>query len=79
MQVDANTSYYDFMKSQPAWFQDESLGPIRGKIFRESGMSPEQFRAASIDGFNRPMTIQQMAENDKLVADYLAKINYKIN
>ena len=79
MQVDANTSYYDFLKSQPAWFQDESLGPIRGKIFRESGMSPEQFRAASIDGFNRPMTIQQMAENDKLVADYLAKINYKIN
>lgn len=79
MQVDANTSYYDFMKSQPAWFQDEALGPIRGKIFRESGMSPEQFRAASIDGFNRPMTIQQMAENDKLVADYLAKINYKIN
>ena len=79
MQVDANTSYYDFMKSQPAWFQDEALGAIRGKIFRESGMSPEQFRAASIDGFNRPMTIQQMAENDKLVADYLAKINYKIN
>lgn len=79
MQVDASTSYYDFLKSQPAWFQDESLGPIRGKIFRESGMSPEQFRAASIDGFNRPMTIQQMAENDKLVADYLAKINYKIN
>ena len=79
MQVDANTSYYDFLKSQPAWFQDEALGPIRGKIFRESGMSPEQFRAASIDGFNRPMTIQQMAENDKLVADYLAKINYKIN
>lgn len=79
MQVDANTSYYDFLKSQPAFFQDEALGPIRGKIFRESGMSPEQFRAASIDGFNRPMTIQQMAENDKLVADYLAKINYKIN
>ena len=79
MQVDASTSYYDFLKSQQAWFQDEALGPIRGKIFRESGMSPEQFRAASIDGFNRPMTIQQMAENDKLVADYLAKINYKIN
>lgn len=74
MQVDANTSYYDFLKSQPAFFQDEALGPIRGKIFRNSGLTPEEFRAASIDGFNRPMTIQQMAEMDERVADYLSKM-----
>jgi SPP1 gp7 family putative phage head morphogenesis protein len=71
MQIDANTTYYDFLKQQPAWFQDEALGPIRGKIFRNAGMSPEEFRAASVDGFGRPLTLKEMAEADKRVAEYL--------
>lgn len=70
-QVDASTSYYDFLKQQPAWFQDEALGPVRGKIFRNSGISPEEFRVISVDGFGRPLTLQQMADLDKRVADYL--------
>ncbi|EMV0704242.1 minor capsid protein [Salmonella enterica subsp. enterica serovar Typhimurium] len=70
-QVDASTTYYDFLKQQPAWFQDEALGPVRGKIFRNSGISPEEFRVISVDGFGRPLTLQQMAELDKRVADYL--------
>lgn len=72
MQVDANTSYYDFLKSQPAWFQDEALGPVRGKIFRNAGMTPDEFRAASVDGFGRPLTLKEMAEMDSKVADYLS-------
>lgn len=79
MQVDANTSYYDFLKSQPAWFQDSALGAVRGKIFRNSGMTPDEFRAASVDGFGNPMTLKQMAEMDDKVAGYLAKINYDTN
>lgn len=71
MQVDASTTYYDFLKQQPAWFQDEALGPIRGKIFRNSGISPEEFRTISVDGFGRPLTLNQMAELDSRVADYL--------
>lgn len=78
-QVDANTSYYEFLKQQPAWFVDEALGPIRGKIFRNSGMTPDEFRAASVDGFGRPLTLREMAEMDNKVADYLAKIDYKTN
>lgn len=70
-QVDASTSYYDFLKQQPAWFQDEALGPVRGKIFRNSGISTEEFRVISVDGFGRPLTLQQMADLDKRVADYL--------
>lgn len=70
-QVDAKTSYYDFLKQQPAWFQDEALGPVRGKIFRNSGISPEEFRVISVDGYGRPLTLQQMADLDKRVADYL--------
>lgn len=70
-QVDASTTYYDFLKQQPAWFQDAALGPVRGKIFRNSGISPEEFRTISVDGFGRPLTLNQMAELDSRVADYL--------
>ncbi|HAF0508257.1 TPA: hypothetical protein G9W65_004430 [Salmonella enterica subsp. enterica serovar Typhimurium] len=70
-QIDASTTYYEFLKQQPAWFQDEALGPVRGKIFRNSGISPEEFRVISVDGFGRPLTLQQMADLDKRVADYL--------
>lgn len=71
MQVDANTSYYEFLKSQPAAFQDAALGVSRGKIFRNAGMTPEEFRAASVDGFGNPLTLKQMAEMDDRVARYL--------
>lgn len=70
-QVDASTTYYEFLKQQPAWFQDEALGPTRGKIFRNSGISPEEFRVISVDGFGRPLTLNEMADLDKRVADYL--------
>lgn len=71
-QVDADTSYYEFLQMQPAWFQDEALGPVRGNIFRNSGMTAEEFRAASVDGFGRPLTLREMAENDKRVAKFLS-------
>lgn len=71
MQIDANTTYYDFLKQQPAWFQDQALGPVRGAIFRNAGMTPEEFRVASVDGFGRPLTLKEMAETDKRVRDYL--------
>lgn len=70
-QVDASTTYYDFLKQQPAWFIDEALGPVRGKIFRNSGISPEEFRVISVDGFGRPLTLNEMAALDDRVADYL--------
>ena len=70
-QVSADTTYYEFLRQQPAWFQDEALGPVRGKIFRNSGISPEEFRVISVDGFGNPLTLKQMAELDKRVADYL--------
>lgn len=70
-QVSADMTYYDFLKQQPAWFVDKALGPVRGAIFRNAGMTPEEFRVASVDGFGRPLTLREMAEVDKRVADYL--------
>ncbi|MGL6141539.1 MAG: minor capsid protein, partial [Enterobacterales bacterium] len=71
MQVSADMSYYEFLRNQPAAFQDAALGPVRGKIFRNAGMTPEEFRVASVDAFGRPLTLKEMAELDKRVADYL--------
>lgn len=70
-QVDASTTYYDFLKQQPAWFVDEALGPTRGKVFRNSGISPEEFRVISVDAFGRPLTLKEMAALDDRVAEYL--------
>lgn len=41
--VDANTSYGDFLKRQSAAFQDEVLGPTRGKLFRDGGLTLDKF------------------------------------
>lgn len=70
-QIDADTTYYEFLKKQPAWYQDAALGPVRGKIFRNSGVTPEEFRSISIDGFGRPLTLKEMSALDERVAEYL--------
>lgn len=72
--ISADISYYEFLKRQPAFFQDEALGPVRGKIFRNSGISPEEFRTISTDGFGRPLTLNEMAALDERVAEYLRNI-----
>lgn len=73
-QVDASTTYYEFFAKQPAWWQDEAIGPVRGKIFRNSGISPEEFRTISVDGFGRALSLNEMAALDKRVADYLENL-----
>lgn len=70
-QVDASTGYYGWLKSQPAGFQDEVLGPTRGQIFRNSGLSAAEFRRATVDDLGRPLTLEQMAARDKRVAEYV--------
>ena len=42
-QVDANMSYGDWLKGQPASVQDEVLGPKRAKLFRDGGLTIDQF------------------------------------
>lgn len=72
-QIDDKTPYYSWLKSQPAGFQDEVLGQTRGKIFRNSGLSTEEFRRATVDDLGRPLTLEQMADRDKRVAEYMRK------
>lgn len=72
-QVDADVSYYDWLKSQPAAFQDDVLGKTKGAIFRNAGLSTEQFKAATVDRYGNPLTLEQMKIADKRVASYMNK------
>ena len=72
-QVDASTGYYQWLSSQPAKFQDEILGKKKGMVFRNSGLSYEEFRRLTIDDLGRPLTLKQMADRDKRVAEYLSE------
>ena len=72
-QVSADLSYYQWLKQQPAAYQDEALGKTKGAIFRNAGLTPEQFRAITVDDLGRPLTLEEMAAMDKRVATYLGK------
>lgn len=70
-QVSGDLTYYDWLKRQPAWFQDQALGKERGLIFRNAGLTASEFRAASIGRFNQPLTIDEMKQKDDRIAEYL--------
>ncbi|MDD2113823.1 phage head morphogenesis protein [Pseudomonas asiatica] len=59
-QVSARLSYYQWLKTQSAVCQDAALGPVRGKLFRDGGLSAERFAALQLDKSFRPLTLEQM-------------------
>lgn len=61
-QVSAGLDYYQWLKTQPAWFQDEALGPVRAKLFRDGGLSAEAFAKLQLDSQFRPITLKRMKE-----------------
>jgi hypothetical protein len=73
-QVNSNLKYYDWLKNQNAGFQDSVLGKTKGKIFRNSGATTEQFKALLTDRYKKEITISQMAAKNKVVADYLKNV-----
>lgn len=59
-QVDANLTYYEWLKRQPAAFQDVVLGPVRARLFRDGGLSAERFAALQLDRQFKPLTLEEM-------------------
>mgnify|MGYP006907835651 FL=1 len=55
-----NQSYYEWLKNQPAQYQDKVLGKTRAKLFRDGGMTVERFRALQLDKHFTPLTLEQM-------------------
>ena len=60
--VSGRLSYYQWLKRQDAAFQDAALGPTRGKLLREGGLSAERFAALQLDRKFEPLTLAEMKE-----------------
>lgn len=63
-QVPASQSYYEWLKTQPAEFQDDALGAARAKLFRNGGLSAEQFAQLNLDKNFQPLTLEEMRQKN---------------
>ncbi len=59
-QVAADKTYYDWLKTQSAVFQDSIIGTTRGKLLRNGGMTGNEFARLSLDKNFRPLTLDEM-------------------
>jgi len=66
-QVDATTSYYQFLKNQSREFQIDVLGKDRAKLFRDGGLNAKEFAALTVDEKFRPLTLAEMRERNQIV------------
>lgn len=64
--VDGGETYYTWLKGQSAGFQDEVLGPTRGKLFRDGGLSAKRFAELNLNRRFKPLTLKQMREKEPL-------------
>ncbi|WP_163998670.1 minor capsid protein [Pyxidicoccus caerfyrddinensis] len=55
-QAPKGLSYEDWLRRQSSGFQDEVLGPTRGRLFREGGLRLERFTDAS----GKTLTLEQL-------------------
>jgi len=58
--VDANETYYSWLKRQPESYQDLAIGPTRAKLLRDGGLSAEKFAKLSLDKNFEPLTLNEM-------------------
>lgn len=58
--VPGTESYYVWLKKQPAAFIDETLGPTRGKLFRDGGLSAKRFAQLMLDRNWKPLTLKEL-------------------
>lgn len=64
--VPANQTYYDWLKEQPADFQDEAIGKTRAKLFRDGGLSVDDFAALNLNRNFQPLTLAEMQKLEPL-------------
>ena len=55
-QVGGNVTYGGWLRTQPAGFQDEVLGPARAKLFRQGGLTVDKF----VDNSGRTYTLEEL-------------------
>lgn len=61
-QVPADLTYYSWLKTQSAAFQDLAIGPTRGKLLRDGGLDADKFSALQLGKNFKPITLERMRE-----------------
>jgi len=62
----ANLTYYEWLKTQPAGFQDQAIGKTRGALLRRGGLSAERFAELNLGKNFQPLTLAQMRDLEPL-------------
>jgi SPP1 gp7 family putative phage head morphogenesis protein len=58
--VDANQTYYQWLKKQPKDFQDDAIGPPRAQLLRDGGLTEKEFARLSLGRNFKPLTLEEM-------------------
>lgn len=64
-QVPANLTYYEWLKTQPAAFQEDVLGPSRYKMFKRDDMTADKFAKLQLNSAFQPLTLEEIAKRDR--------------
>lgn len=58
--IPAKTTYYEWLRKQPAQFQDSVIGPKRGKLLRQGGLSSKRFSELQLHRNFEPATLEEI-------------------
>ena len=58
--VDADLTYFAWLKQQPPSFVEEALGPTRARLFLDGGLSAEEFARLQLGRNFEPLTLEEM-------------------
>ena len=59
-QVNANETYYSWLKKQDRDFQNKAIGPTRTKLLNNGGLNADEFARLSLNRNFQPMTLDEM-------------------
>lgn len=60
--VPSTESYYDWLLKQSPDFQDSVIGPVRGALLRDGGLTAAEFARLSLNSTFEPLTLDEMRE-----------------
>ena len=64
--VDADETYYSWLKKQPKAFQEQAIGITNTKLLRDGGLSAERFAQLRLDKNFAPLTLAEMQKLEPL-------------
>lgn len=77
--VDANMGYYDWLKTQDEDFVKEAIGPTRAKLFKEGGLSSDEFARLNLGKNFQPLTLDEMQKLEPLAFKRAGLIKPELN